>query len=1476
MNKKRLTVLALMMALMMVLSTFMLVACDKDVTDPDDETKTTISATEGLLISNGDFKVTKSSDTTYPLSPESWSGAAMYSSGSYPKGVIAGVVSLEEEFYNENKSTWNDNDSALYNELKKHYSDEEGAVNNALMIYMPKESTDDKDYGPTAYGYTSSTFKLASNKFYKLSVDVLTKDIAGSELKDGTPEPGARIYISSAAYAEFANIDTKGVWETYTFYFESAVSSDTSLSVQLGLGKYSKEYTVGLTSGYAFFDNLTLEEVDEEVYSDNKDNYTLDNEEYRKNNQVHTLKVNNGHFDFGTTSISATAAASNWKVVTGDSAPTGLGKNGIIDVTTFADNCSAYANSYYVSTNEEAGDEATATLQYPATRLTMTDGAADIIGNFDDNRIGNTVYMLSQQRMTAQGLQASKPIVIEKGKYYAISVSVYTYDIHGAGVTLTLSGEGKDISIKGISENKSDDKFNAGLPCTETIDLAKGTNGGWTTYTFYIEGNQYKDYSYTMTLWLGTGSPSDNTSYTYKNWESTSKFREQTTYYANGTFSTGWAFFDEVTLNEIVEGDFTSASATVGTETPDGIETLGEDLKVSLHTENLFASTSISADFVERTTGANDYEGTTLGTPNGFSIAGLLEDVAEDKTLPYIDVTAGVVSIAKDADFSEFGIDNPGTPYENIPSELALMIKANSNSYFYYDTDLIKIAKNKAYRISFWVKTVDTQSTAGVHAFILNKDEEQLASFATINTETKVDDETTSVWKEYSFYILGHESEDKDITIRIAFGTGTKWSSSTLADGVAFIANMSMTAIKHDDYNNASTSSATVKSISLSEEKSITTSFSNGNFNSIDVSETEGLEDTDGILKNHNKAGAPSKWTLSDKTCKENGDDDEDAVVNTNKTYYDDPNLVAGVIKLEQEDKAFYHSNQIANLFPNDYSAFDTLYGDAESETYFENVDRIGAPYVLALAGLNGNKYSRRFTSNTFSLTAGNNYELKVWVKTIGTATYSIYLTGGTSGNTYFDQATNFVATSTDGDWTCYTFYIEVGLTSVSSLKLSLGIGYDKSISGDLSAEGHSEFSSGIVLFDSVTLTSTTTEEEFDAITADTIDHNTERKISYLSDGFDSASETVEAHTELTSPNGWKGSVGTDQSASNTVSGVVYVNQDKAEIPTHTIDSADKDDPNFAEIIAEMGQTVSLFGKTYKVSDYDIKQTEIDEAEAKYEGKSNDEIKLILQKTKMYADMKANYISVSELTSTTDKDGNNIADILGNNFLVINNTKASAYTYTSSAYGLNAESYYRVSVWVRTYNVTGAGASIEFYLGSANEKDKPFIFKGIGTKDGENGTTAWTQYTFYVKTLEEKVTSSTIKLSLGEYDADNKDLLATGYAMFDAIEFEIIDETTYDSAVAGDYIAKREVAESSQAGNVEESEEEETTTPDNKFDLESLWWMIPSILLAVATIAVIIVYVVKKYRKPERAKVNENIHNEAINEKRSKYEDYNE
>ncbi|MCQ2603398.1 MAG: AAA family ATPase, partial [Clostridia bacterium] len=283
---------------------------------------------------------------------------------------------------------------------------------------------------------------------------------------------------------------------------------------------------------------------------------------------------------------------------------------------------------------------------------------------------------------------------------------------------------------------------------------------------------------------------------------------------------------------------------------------------------------------------------------------------------------------------------------------------------------------------------------------------------------------------------------------------------------------------------------------------------------------------------------------------------------------------------------------------------------------------------------------------------------------------------------------------------------------------------------------------------------------------------------------------------------------------------------------------------------------VSVFGKTFNFEDYEILQTEIDEARATYEGKTDDEIKVILQKIKMYNDMKDNYITVDELKKAVDAAGNDISDIIGNSFLVINNKVSSAYTFTSNSLTMSANKFYRVSVYVRTYNVTldSKGAGVELYLGSANESDAPQIFNGI------TGTTDWTKYTFYIKTLDEDVTSVTIKLSLGEYKADDDTTLSSGYAMFDAVEIEIVDEDAFETAQSqikedAEFAAVNKayvVPESSQQGDPED-DDDPVEEPDHKFDLQMLWWMIPTILLALATIAVVVVYAVRRFRKPKKA-----------------------
>ena len=571
MKRKKLSILILFMILVIVSVSTAFVACNDNTSS--DQTAEALEPTEGLLISNSDFKVIGTTGS-YPHTITDWTGGKLYSSSSVPGDVIAGAVSLEEALYAANRSLWNDDgskdesDKTLYERLIAggHFSDAEDAVNNVLMIHMPTEDMaedDDDDYGPTAYGYSSKSFSLDAGSYYKLSVDVLTYDIAGTDDEDNVP--GARIYLSSAGYAEISGIDTKGEWKTYTIYIESAATSSTSLTLNLGLGKYSSYYRDGLTSGYAFFDNVVLEKLADtddktaqaqykealsaeekayaEIYKGYEDDMaTADDEDAvvkslaarysAMTTRTMTLRTSNGRFDFGSTTI-GTSAPSGWSLVTGDDAPTSYRFNGVIPLSLFEDNVTSYAGTYYLGTDKLSWSPALSVLSY----------ASDAIAEHSAASMGDNVYMLSQQMMTAQGIRSSRQIVIEKNGLYAISVDVFTYNVYGAGVSLILSGDGKDIVIEGIAKNTNGG--NAVL-----FGNAEGStpSTGWTTYTFYIRGNQYKDMSYNVELWLGTGSAEENTEtdYTYYS-SSSSSGSARTTYLPTGTFSSGWAFFDDVT-----------------------------------------------------------------------------------------------------------------------------------------------------------------------------------------------------------------------------------------------------------------------------------------------------------------------------------------------------------------------------------------------------------------------------------------------------------------------------------------------------------------------------------------------------------------------------------------------------------------------------------------------------------------------------------------------------------------------------------------------------------------------------------------------------------------------------------------------------------------------------------------------------------------------------------------------------------------
>lgn len=1459
MNKKKFAVLALMMIALVVLTSAMFVACNKNDDNTTDDTTKTIEATKGLLISNGDFKVVDTSVKTYPRTITNWTGGKTYSSGNYKDDVTAGAISLDKALYDANKSKWNDDNNSLYDALVAggRYGDDD-AIKNALMIYMPEQSEKDgkKVNGPTAYGYTSSSFTIAKGGYYKLSVDVLTKDIKGSE--NGTP--GARIYVSSNTYAEFDAIDTQGQWVTYSVIIEGSPSSSSTLSVMLALGKYSLSYTTGLTTGYAVFDNLTLTKLESgDEYAQAVLNERTNNEN-AKTTTTATLKVSNGRFDFGTTSLSSSATPNGWSLVTGnsgsnDSAPSSLGYNAIIDVSKFADNYNKYSTTYYTK-SEADPDKKSSYVPAGSLEAIANENNDNRIQKLIDGSVGTNVFMLSQQLMTAQGVKSSRSITIEKNKLYALSLNVYTYGVHGAGASIILSGsDGKDIVIKGISAAPSDNVF-IGSTKIDSNSYAAGTDqgvttDGWKTYTFYIQGNQFKDYSYNMTVWLGTEGTSSNTAVEYTNWNSD---KTQTTYKANGTFSNGWLFMDELNLKEIAADDVPSTLVkdVNDKQTLDLTEagmSAYEGLKVDLTTTNMSPFDGMLAN----TTGTSSQEGIdVIADTNGIPQGWVSNFDLTDSKAPLAKglVSEGVVELSKDE-----------LPYDTVDKH-AYQIKITGDSRYEIETQTFTIEKNKFYRISVWVKTIDVKETSGAYVSLVKKgdtvkDDSTLTTFSQINTNSDENgfDAYLNDWCELTMLVKGSEKEDVTVSLKFALGSGDRWASSTLTSGSMFVANVNGASISQTVYDNTSTGTY-VKNVNLASASSSYT-FTNGAFDDYDTKD-ENLEEGKS-LNEQNAAATPSNWTFSDKTLKPNTSES---------------NLVAGIVALNTTDnKSFSHSNQTTAVFPNIApSVFDSFYGNF----YDVNTDLASFPgkktQLLAIGSNNGTTgYAVGFSSGSVTLSANGYYALSVYARTVGNTTFSIYLTGESSvDSTNESGASAFVETKTasESEWAKYTFYIRTGQSSVS-VKLNLWLGQDTTygtVEGETSElQAENAKSNGTVFFDNVTY-NTIDEDTYDKAETSDVANETIHKLSFLTDSFDSLSSAVESRKELSTPNGWTGTVSGTTSSKATKSGIVYADRNFYEV--ETVDGID-----YARIL----------GADYTVDSDEATPTDEEIADAKkearFEGKTDEEIIATLKEEKVVALKKANWIPVSVLEAKSGKQ-----------MLVINNTEKSAYTYTSSTFTLKEASFYEISVWVKTYGMSNdddiSGANVELYLGSANESDKPFAFTAIKGAD----TKEWTKYTFVVKTMDDDVTSVTVKLSLGKYESETVDGettvtgITSGYAMFDDVTIKQVDEAAYDKAVTDSEtditLLTRQVSNETKGSSDDNNNNGNNETPSKTFNTEALWWMVPTIVLAVLIIVVLIVYVVRKVRKPiskkKEKKAASPIETPSLDAKHDKYDENKE
>lgn len=120
---------------------------------------------------------------------------------------------------------------------------------NSNVLYI--SSTHDVYYSFT----NKEKYTFAAQSYYKISVNILTRNLAQDEKKDGV-NYGASFGISDSDTVIFKSIDTEGLWKTYTIYF--CPETETVAAAKLSLGAPSEA-----TCGDVLFDNLVIEKIEE-------------------------------------------------------------------------------------------------------------------------------------------------------------------------------------------------------------------------------------------------------------------------------------------------------------------------------------------------------------------------------------------------------------------------------------------------------------------------------------------------------------------------------------------------------------------------------------------------------------------------------------------------------------------------------------------------------------------------------------------------------------------------------------------------------------------------------------------------------------------------------------------------------------------------------------------------------------------------------------------------------------------------------------------------------------------------------------------------------------------------------------------------------------------------------------------------------------------------------------------------------------
>lgn len=790
--------LTLLLALLTALCLVFGVACDDTATtsssSSDETEEDEVTPTDYQSIKNGDFEFgTFDDDVTYPVyTGINWT---RYRDNSYSSSAISstknsGIIDTDDEAYNDIASTnnfpkeddsdeyWNPHTPEYYGlstegqggtrytydeETFEDNPNEDKYVTSGSKILMIHNVTATSGRG-TAQKFVSSSSLTSSTGYAKISVWVMTKDL--KTLQD-TEEFGAYISINntlSSSRSPFLikNINTEGKWACYVVYLETSDYVESSYTVTVGLGFGSDEYMAEYVEGFAYFDEIHFEELDQTTYEtetadvadgnkyslfdDDGNEVTKDRLKVSQTGTTYSDEYTANVDENGTVTENATGKATTVKYIyshlmaSEDATPSTV--------------TGEYNEVYPVTTEYKTG----ATGGVAAFNTLAIDGVTNPV-----SEDAQTVYIKLDSPSTYSVTTGSYKIADGAYKQYNFLTNVGTELAGQPGATfevIEVDKDGNELGTVSVAEDYTTYSSDDGANVWKTISIFVSNDTGTERYI-----------QFRLTLGATGELSSGGTDY---------------------SLTKGYALLTDINTRDLPEEEYNNVSSeadytstiTLGYEYPNGMEDDDDD-------DDDFAFTATNATsgnlYTQPAVGVVDY----TGVVGGHTMTG-----GENKAYTDENVVSGIVSskYISDETYTELTDDTKAAVQSLAGSSniQPLVIQNNAMATYGYLGSSLTFSANTTTLVTVQVKVLD-----GATAYVYLANADPLSNFGVLNVSTNNDGDkelmvtvtstnaptSDSEWVTVNFLVT---TGDEDITYRVELWNGARDGSVQSAGTVIF------------------------------------------------------------------------------------------------------------------------------------------------------------------------------------------------------------------------------------------------------------------------------------------------------------------------------------------------------------------------------------------------------------------------------------------------------------------------------------------------------------------------------------------------------------------------------------------------------------------------------------------------------------------------------------------------------------------